>query len=219
MMTVDAIRSIEFTRGRGYRADEVDEFIDNCADAMEALARENQDLSQKLKVLADKLVEYRNEEDNIRSALISAQRASDGIIKEANEKAEQIIKEAQDKAATVRTEAQGRITEEKAELLRVQREVSIFKEKLLRAYKEHLALINVLPDLKTEETAPAEEKPVITPKEEPTATVVAPAEAEEAAPAEEEMKPLSRFADLKFGNDYHIADDVDDEDDIKIVDD
>lgn len=48
--------------------------------AVEALNREKQDLQKKLEVLADKLVEYRNDEDSIRTALLSAQRLGDATL-------------------------------------------------------------------------------------------------------------------------------------------
>ena len=196
-MTLDSIRNVEFTRGRGYRADEVDDFIDACVETMEALQRENDTLNQKMKVLADKLVEYRHDEDSIRSALLSAQRTGDGILRDAKEQAEKIVQEAQEKAQKLREDSQGAIGDEQKELERVQREVAAFKARMLTLYKEHLALINVLPEVKEEPEAPADD------------VVVAP-EAE--APAEEppvpgEMKSVSRFSDIKFGADYHIADD------------
>ena len=102
-MTLDSIRNVEFTRGRGYRADEVDDFIDACVETMEALQRENDTLNQKMKVLADKLVEYRHDEDSIRSALLSAQRTGDGILRDAKEQAEKIVQEALDRLTGSRT--------------------------------------------------------------------------------------------------------------------
>ena len=77
MMTLEDIRNVAFSRGRGYRAEEVDDFIDECVAAMEQLVRENDVVNQKMKVLADKLAEYRNDEDSIRSALLNAQRTGD----------------------------------------------------------------------------------------------------------------------------------------------
>lgn len=214
MMTLDSIRNVEFSRGRGYRADEVDDFIDACVETVETLQRENETLNQKMKVLADKLVEYRNEEDSIRAALLSAQRTGDIIIREAKDQAEQILQEAQEKARRAREDCQGAITDEQKELDRVQREVAAFKARMLSLYKEHLALINVLPEVK-EAPAAAEEEPVtaaepVTPAED---VVVAPeAASADEAPAEETMKSVSRFSNLKFGADYNISDD-DDEDD------
>lgn len=219
MMTLDEIRNVEFNRGRGYRADEVDDFIDGCVEAVEAMARENEELNHKLKVLADKVNEYRNDEDAIRSALINAQRAGDTVLRDANAKAEQILKDAQEKAAHIREDAKSAIEAENEELARIRREVSAFKERLMNLYKEHLSLLNLLP---VSEAAPAkaeELEPVVAPIEEDDADViVVPDEQPELSvepqteDAVEELRPTSRFANIKFGSDYNIADDTDEED-------
>ena len=204
-MTLDEIRNVEFNRGRGYRADEVDDFIDNCVDAMEALIAENEDLKQKMQVLADKVNEYRTDEDNIRGALLNAHRTGENILREANAKAEQIIHEAEAKAQTIREDAKGAIAEESDELARMQREVSAFKNRMLSLYKEHLSLISALPEIK--------EEPVAQPTADEDANVVGvPEEPEqESAEDEGEMKPMSRFEGLKFGADYDIAEDEEEE--------
>ena len=95
MYTPEEIRNIEFTKSLGgYRTSEVDPFIDKCADTVEALMQEKAELTKKLEVLADKLVEYRNEEDSIRTALLSAQRLGDTVVREANHKAGLILEDA-----------------------------------------------------------------------------------------------------------------------------
>ena len=216
MMTLEEIRNVEFSRGRGYRADEVDDFIDECVDTMEHLMQENIAVNQKMKALADKLAEYRNDEDSIRSALLNAQRTGDTIIREAEEKAKAMLENAQQGADAARREILVDVEKEKNELARVKREVSEFKEKLLGLYKEHLSLIKVLPE--EEETAaqpaPTEELSVeqSTTEDDSDMIVVAPVTEEPIqAHEDEELKPLSRFADLKFGNDYDIREDDEEE--------
>ncbi len=205
-MTLDEIRNIEFNRGRGYRADEVDDFIDNCVEAMEVLMRENEDLKQKMQVLADKVNEYRTDEDNIRGALLNAHRTGENILREANAKAEQILSEAEAKAQTIREDAKSAIAEESDELARMQREVSAFRTRMLSLYKEHLSLISALPEVKEEpvpQAAVEEDANVVGVPEEPE---------QESAEDEGELKPMSRFEGLKFGADYDIAEDEDGED-------
>ena len=71
MLTPEEIRNIAFTKGiGGYKTNEVDLFIDQCADTVETLLSEKAELNKKLEILADKLVEYRNDEDSIRTALL-----------------------------------------------------------------------------------------------------------------------------------------------------
>lgn len=218
MMTLDDIRNVEFTRGRGYRAEEVDDFIDECVAAMEQLMRENGEINQKMKALADKLAEYRNEEDSIRAALLSAQRTGDTIIREAEEKAKGLLQSAEQQADASRRTLHAEIEKEKEELARVKHEVSEFKEKMLGLYKEHLSLIKVLPEEAAEPSVPAEEVPVEVPaaetaEDDSDMIVVAPISEEPTqTDADEELKPLSRFDGLKFGNDYNIREDDEDED-------
>lgn len=210
MMTLEEIRHVEFTSGRGYRAEEVDDFIDECVETLEHYRKESDELNQKLKVLADKVAEYRNDEDAIRAALLNAQRTGEKVLREAEENAAAMLAEAEARAKNIHEEAQKQIENEKAELERVRREVSNFKQKMLDIYKEHLAQINVLPEVK-EEPAKAEEsvvgeEPAIVVEEE-TVTVAPTAEKETSvAPAEEEQETLSRFSDLQFGEDYRFED-------------
>ena len=189
MYTPDDIRNIQFTKSMGgYKTAEVDPFIDKCADTVEALLREKAELTKKLEVLADKLVEYRNDEDNIRTALLSAQRLGDTVVREANHKAGLILEDANIKAEKITSAAKRSIQEEEAELERIKREVTAFKKKMLSMYREHLTLIDALPELKEKAVeapaAPAEEMPAVpTPEAIPAAPVaVAPAVEAPAAP-------------------------------------
>ena len=173
LLTADKIRHITFTPGRGntYRDTDVDDFVDQCADTVQALTARIDELNQKMEVLADKLVEYRNEEDSIRSALLSAQRLGDSIVREAKQKAELMLDDARIKADKIKATARREIGDEELELKRIQKEVSDFKAKLLDMYRQHLSLIDLLPEVK-EEDVPAAAEPVA---EEPASADVAPA--------------------------------------------
>lgn len=220
MMTLEDIRNVEFSRGRGYRSEEVDDFIDECVEAMEHLVKENVEVNQKMKALADKVAEYRNDEDSIRSALLSAQRTGDTIIREAEAKAKALLESAQQDADAARRDLLDDIEREKKELARMKDEVAEFKAKLLQLYKEHLSIINLLPE-ETKEQSVAEEEPLaetpaaIAPQEDDSDMIVVAPVTEESVQeeADEELKPLSRFADLKFGNDYDIREDDEEESD------
>ena len=82
MYTAEDIRNITFTKSLGgYKTGEVDDFIDICADTVEELTKTNADLKKKMELLANKVVEYRNDEDSIRTALLSAQRMGDTVLR------------------------------------------------------------------------------------------------------------------------------------------
>lgn len=219
-MTLEDIRNVEFNRGRGYRSEEVDDFIDECVEAMEYLVQENAEVHQKMKALADKVAEYRNDEDNIRSALLSAQRTGDAIVREAEAKAKALLESAQQDADAARRDLLDNIEREKNELARVKDEIAQFKAKLLGMYKEHLSLINLLPEEAAEQPVAAEESVAQAPaavepqEDDGDMIVVAPVTEEPVQEvADEDLKPLSRFTDLKFGNDYDIYEDDEESDD------
>lgn len=205
MLTVDDIRNVEFTKNLGgYKAVEVDDFLDQCEETVSALLAEKADITAKMNVLADKLVEYRKDEDSLRTALLDAHKMADRIIKEAQDKASTIQADARYKAERVREEAQEKIKAEQAELKRVQDEVADFKAKVLGMYREQMKLVEGLPG----KAAP--EKVVSAPVAAAEAADAAPSSAKE-APAEEdapEQATDSRYADLKFGEDYDIAEDA-----------
>ncbi|MEE0325979.1 MAG: DivIVA domain-containing protein, partial [Butyricicoccus sp.] len=82
----------------GYDARSVDMMLDQAADDMEALERENAELRAKLKVMVDKIEEYRRIESGIRQALMTAQGMADKTKKEASEQADQTRTQAQEDA-------------------------------------------------------------------------------------------------------------------------
>lgn len=183
MYTPDEIRNVEFTKSLGgYKTGEVDEFIDKCADTVEALMKEKAELSKKLEVLADKLVEYRNDEDSIRTALLSAQRLGDTVVREANHKAGLILDDANIKAQKIHETAEREIQSEKRELQRIQKEVANFKNRMMSIYREHLELIKVLPE--EEQGNPAEAPAAVTAAEEPPVQAAPPVA--EPAPVQEQ---------------------------------
>lgn len=261
MLTLEQIKTITFTRTMGgYKMSEVDDFLDQCADTVDSLLKERDAANKKLEVLADKLMEYRNDEDSIRSALVNAQRLGDTIVREANQKAalaqedaaikaEKLVEDARAKANDALNSVSDDIHAQQEELRRAKHEVSLFKERMLEIYKEHLSLLGMLPEEPAAPETTAEKEPSAQPAAAPVepVTPAAPtaeapvaaepveepvsAPAEAVAPVEPAVVPLqvqvplnaldteadakkaetpkSRFGDLKFGEDYDIADDRD----------
>ena len=157
MLTAKDIREVKFSRSMGgYKTAEVDEFLDRCADVVEELTKQNDENSRKMQVLAETIVDYRNQEDSIRSALISAQRMSESVIADARKQADDILAAARAEAAGMHEQALKDTEAELRELNRVKQEVADFKAKLLSVYREHLTLINVLEGGQQSEEATAE---------------------------------------------------------------
>lgn len=107
MVTVQDIREKTFERaGKGYNMSQVDEFLDELAADFSTLSKENASLKNKMRMLVQKVDEYRQTEDSMRLALMSAQKLSAQIESEAKERADTTIADAQERASTALAEAQ-----------------------------------------------------------------------------------------------------------------
>ena len=146
-LTLEDIANISFPRANfgGYRAEDVDAFIDDVQVSYDNVLKESAELKRKLAILAQKVEEYRNEEDSIRNTLLSAQKLADASVREAKHKAEVIVADATEKAERIILGAQKEADSQKGELGRLKEEVAAFRTKLLTVYKEHLQIIQQLP--------------------------------------------------------------------------
>ncbi len=96
MITAQDIRERTFERARinGYDPASVDDFLDQLAEEVAASQKENSVLKAKMKVLVDKIEEYRGNEEALNLALLSAQKLAVQIEKEAKERAAAMIADA-----------------------------------------------------------------------------------------------------------------------------
>lgn len=105
MITHQDIREKSFEKARavlgGYDMATVDDYLDILADAFEALQKENNALKGKMKVLVEKIEEYRNSEDAVNRSILSAQKLSVQIENDARARAASIVSEAETKAAAI----------------------------------------------------------------------------------------------------------------------
>ena len=85
----------------GYNMAQVDEFLDVLTEDYSALYSENAVLKSKMKVLVEKVEEYRSTDEAMRKALMTAQRMADELVKEAQDQAE-----AQQQVESIRKEVE-----------------------------------------------------------------------------------------------------------------
>ncbi len=162
MLTPETIASRRFDKQvGGYKQDEVEMFLQQVAGEYAKLLSEKEDLEEKIEVLAEKVEQYREDEDSLRSALIGAQKLGDSVIRESKSKAEYILREAQAQADQILENAQKSIEKEQMALIKMQKEVTKFKNRLLTLYRQHLEMISALPEYDNE---PARE-PAAEPKQ------------------------------------------------------
>ena len=100
MLTPQEVSSHAFTKGfmGGYNMAMVDEFLDELTDDYTALYKENAALKAKMKVLVEKVEDYRATEDSMRATLLTAQKMADSIVREAEAKRNTLLAQAESDA-------------------------------------------------------------------------------------------------------------------------
>ena len=105
MITHQDIREKSFDNAKavfgGYDMGAVEDYLDELADAFEALQKENSALKGKMKILVEKIEEYRANEDALNRSILSAQKLSVQIESDARARASSIVSEAETKAASI----------------------------------------------------------------------------------------------------------------------
>lgn len=163
----------------GYNMAMVDEFLDTLTEDYTALYKENTALKGKMKVLAEKIEEYRATEDAMRRALMTAQAMADEIVSDAEKKREEILErteqEAIDRVSSLRKEA----ASEQARLNAAKNAASAYLDKLRKMYQKELDYLSKLESVAGVE--PAAQTPV-QPQPQPQPQPQAPAPAQSVAP-------------------------------------
>ena len=120
MTTPQEIREKSFDKARsmfgGYDMATIDEYLEDLANDFEALQKENVALKSKMKVLVDKIEEYRTNESALNMAILSAQKLSVQIENDARSRSASIVSEAEAKAAALLGNIDDRIAQEEARL-------------------------------------------------------------------------------------------------------
>ena len=147
MLTPQDIAGKEFVKAvfGGYDMSMVDEFIDVIAGDYSALYKENAILKSKIKVLVEKVEEYRSTEDAMRMALLTAQKMGEDIVSEANRKREAMLAEAEAEINMKRKKLRDALADENARIEAARRATGKFvmvSQELMRQHNEFLSKID-----------------------------------------------------------------------------
>ena len=112
----------------GYDMTGVDTFLESISADYAALYKENAILKGKLKVLVEKVEEYRSTEDAMRMALLTAQRMGEDMLSKATQKSEETIKSAESEAASKLSDVENQIAQEELKLAAAAKETAKFLE-------------------------------------------------------------------------------------------
>ncbi|MGH7255766.1 MAG: DivIVA domain-containing protein [Nitrospirales bacterium] len=121
------IQQMEFkVRLRGYDRVQVDQFLEELADTVEALTRENSALRDKLISTEQHLAQLKKAEATLTNTLVATQALADDLKQAAHRDAELIMKEAELKASEMLREA-------RVEMVAAKRELNDLKKQRLLA--------------------------------------------------------------------------------------
>jgi len=149
MLTPQEITSKEFGKAvfGGYDMAPVDSFIESVAKDYADLYKENAVLKNKMKVLVEKIEEYRATEDAMRMALLTAQKMAKEITDEAEKKSRTLVEDAERVAREKIEEYRVDVATEKAKAEAVRAEAAAYIARVKAMLGEQISYIEKLDEV------------------------------------------------------------------------
>ena len=149
MLTIEDIKNVSFRKAGigGYKPEDVDSFIDQVLITFEQLRKEKSDLIKKMDILARRVEEYRQDEDSVRNAMLSAQRVADTTIKEARAKAARILEESENLAKAKLYDLNIQIKHQKKQYTLLLAECNRLRDDIVSHCNKHIAIAKELPSV------------------------------------------------------------------------
>ena len=138
----------------GYNMAMVDEFLDQVTADYTALYKENAALKAKMKVLADKIEEYRDSDDAMRKTILAAQKMADQMVAEAEAQKAALLAKAEQEAQARITSIRQEVESEQLRLTAAQNATSAYITKLKELYQNEMEYISGLSRLNATPKAP-----------------------------------------------------------------
>jgi len=136
------IEQQEFTRSfRGYNEEEVDDFLDKIVKDYEELINENVRLNEEIEKMQEKLKEFSQIEETLRSALLNAQKSAEEMKVRVEDEAKIIIEKAEMEAKALKQQVFQREDLVKNEIDNLRRYKFIFKEKFKSMLNLYLKML------------------------------------------------------------------------------
>ena len=142
MITPLEIQNKEFKRSiRGYKEDEVDEFLDKIIIDYEKLYKENIELKDKLEGAYHQLNQYKEIEETLKKTLVVAQNAAEDVRLNAQKESGLIIQEAETKAREIIAKANKDVENIRSEFEGIKNQMQIFKTRFKTLLQSQLVSI------------------------------------------------------------------------------
>lgn len=178
MFTPQEIQEQTFSKAvfGGYDMQQVDDFLEPLTEDYITLYKENAVLKSKMKILVEKLEEYRTQEEGMKRAMANAQQTCDKMIAEAQAKCASMMNDAQGSVRSQTAGLQQTLAEEEERVNRAKQTAQNFISVVEQDIRGHLELLEKLKamDLHVEEKPkqPVREKPYDWSKQEQPPMVV-----------------------------------------------
>ncbi len=143
MLTPMDIRNKEFKKAiRGYKDDEVDEFLDKVIADFERLYRENGELKDRISIDNERIESYTTMEKTLQNTLLIAQTTAEDIVANARKKAEIIIREAEEQGRKIIEESHSSVVKINKEFEDLKKEAQVFKTRFRTLLESELETLN-----------------------------------------------------------------------------
>ena len=208
MFTPQQLDEIAFDRVpfKGYDIDSVDEVLGQLIEDYTTLYKENALLKSKMRILVEKLEEYRNGEASLRDAMAGAQKSADQMIRETEVKCAQMLNDANLAAAENAKNASTLIAAESARVEEAKKAAAARIDEIQDQMKtviqalERIKTANLPTALPREHAADAVADEIASNLEAMMGTTVD--TAPKAEPNHPQSNTTSRFTNLQFGRNY-----------------
>jgi len=192
MLTPQDINEKGFDKAvfNGYDMGDVDDFLEVVSNDYNALYKENAILKGKLKVLVEKVEEYRATEDSMRMALLNAQKMGDEITIKANKERDEILQRTDEEVKATLGDVEKRCADEETRLALATKETAKFIELSQAIMRKHAEFLDKLENARRvvkspkggSTRKPAQNKTAASTKAAPAQNKAAPAQGRPATP-------------------------------------
>ncbi|MDO5457420.1 MAG: DivIVA domain-containing protein [Atopococcus tabaci] len=142
MLTSIEIRNQQFdSKMRGYNKEQVDTFLKDAAQSVEALTKENKELKEELDWALKRLDNYEEMQESLNKSILVAQDAADQLKSNSIKEADVIIADAQNQADTMIKEAVSEVNNINHEMRELRKHSRTFKQRLQTMIETQLELV------------------------------------------------------------------------------
>ena len=131
------------TRFRGFDIREVDAFLEQMAETVESLHKENQNLGDEVRRLELEIQGYRKREETFKRALLNSQKVLDQMKDNARRSAELIIAEAEVKAEKILNKAHNRLAQLHEDITELKRQRTQIEVQISSIIEAHSRLLEI----------------------------------------------------------------------------